>query len=63
MTIKVKGKNKFIGLYDDETAAARAYGAYVVRNSIDKNLNFPDAPATARAQADEAGRGARATAA
>ena len=45
--ISVKGKTEYIGLYDDETAAARAYDAYVIPNNIDKNLNFPDAPAAA----------------
>ena len=43
----VKGKKTYIGYYDDETAAAWAYDAYVIPNNIDKNLNFPDAPAAA----------------
>ena len=45
--VNVKGKKTHIGYYDDETAAARAYDAYVIPNNIDKNLNFPDAPAAA----------------
>ena len=48
VTTSIKGKNKFVGLYDDETAAARAYDAYVTPNSIGKSLNFPGAPAAAR---------------
>ena len=40
-------KGKFIGLYADETAAARAFDAFVIPNNIDKNLNFPDAPGAA----------------
>ena len=45
---KVKGKTEYIGVYDDETAAAWAYDAYVLTNNIIKNLNFPDTPAAAR---------------
>ena len=42
-----KGKTKYLGLYDDETAAARAFDAYVIRNKINPDLNFPSAPGAA----------------
>ena len=38
---------KFIGSYDDETEAARAYDATVRAQSLDKPLNFPDDLSTA----------------
>jgi hypothetical protein len=41
--VTVKGKRKRIGYYDDETAAARAFDAYVIANKINANLNFPSA--------------------
>jgi hypothetical protein len=41
--VRDKGKQKHIGYYDDETAAARALDAYVIANKINKNLNFPSA--------------------
>jgi hypothetical protein len=43
----VEGKKKHIGYYDDETAAALAFDAYVIPNKIDKDLNFPSAPGAA----------------
>ena len=52
----VKGKTEYIGLYDDETAAAWAYDAYVIPNNIDKNLNFPDAPAASGHRPTKQGR-------
>ena len=56
MTTEVKGKTEHIGHYDDETAAARAYDAYVIPNNIDKNLNFPDAPAASGHRPTKQGR-------
>ena len=38
------GKTKYLGLYYDETAAARAFDAYVIANKIDTRLNFSSAP-------------------
>ena len=46
-TIKIDGKSKTIGSYDDETEAARAYDATVRAQSLDKPLNFPDDLSTA----------------
>ena len=45
--ITVEGKNTIIGHYDEETAAAWAYDAYVIPQKIDKTLNFPSAPGAA----------------
>ena len=45
--VRDKGKRKRVGLYDDETAAARAFDAYVLANKINKDLNFPSAPGAA----------------
>jgi hypothetical protein len=41
------GKKKFLGVFDDETAAARAFDAYVIANKINRDLNFPSAPGAA----------------
>jgi len=54
-----KGKNKFIGLYDDETAAARAFDAYVIANKINTDLNFPSAPGAAGHRTTKKGRTSR----
>ena len=45
--IYIDGKSKTIGIYDDETEAARAYDATVRAQSLDKPLNFPDDLSTA----------------
>ena len=47
VSIKIAGKKKFIGSYDDETEAARAYDATVRAQSLDQPLNFPDDLSTA----------------
>ena len=39
--IRISGKQKHIGTYDDETEAARAYDAAVRAQSLDQPLNFP----------------------
>ena len=39
--IRIAGKQKHIGTYDDETEAARAYDAAVRAQSLDQPLNFP----------------------
>ena len=54
-----KGKKKFIGLYDDETAAARAFDAYVIANKINTDLNFPSAPGAAGHRTTKKGRTSR----
>jgi hypothetical protein len=46
-TIYFDGKQKYIGSYDDEMEAARAYDATVRAQSLDKPLNFPDDLSTA----------------
>ena len=46
-SIRIAGKTKRIGSYDDETEAARAYDATVRAQSLDKPLNFPDDLSTA----------------
>jgi hypothetical protein len=51
-----KGKKKHIGYYDDETAAARAFDAYVVANKINTDLNFPSAPGAAGHMTSKKGR-------
>jgi hypothetical protein len=50
------GKKKFLGLYDDETAAARAFDAYVIANKINTDLNFPSAPGAAGHMTSKKGR-------
>jgi hypothetical protein len=51
-----KGKKKYLGLYDDETAAARAFDAYVIANKINADLNFPSAPGAAWHMTTKKGR-------
>ena len=51
-----KGKTKFLGYYDDETAAARAFDAYVIANKINTDLNFPSAPGAAGHMTTKKGR-------
>ena len=50
------GKKKFLGYYDDETAAARAFDAYVIANKINADLNFPSAPGAAGHRTTKKGR-------
>jgi hypothetical protein len=54
-----KGKKKFLGNYDDETAAARAFDAYVIANKINTDLNFPSAPGAAGHMTTKKGRSSR----
>ena len=54
--VSVKGKNKHLGLYDDETAAARAFDAYVIANKINTDLNFPSALGAAGHRTTKKGR-------
>jgi hypothetical protein len=51
-----KGKNKHIGYYDDETAAARAFDAYAIAKKINADLNFPSAPGAAGHRTTKTGR-------
>ena len=37
------GKEKFIGSFDDEIAAARAFDAFLMAQKLHKPLNFPNA--------------------
>ena len=46
-SLSIAGKTTYIGIYDDETEAARAYDATVRAQSLDKPLNFPDDLSTA----------------
>ena len=39
------GKEKFIGSFDDEIAAARAYDAFLMAQKLHKPLNFPNVAA------------------
>lgn len=39
--IKVNGKQIYLGKYDDEVSAAKAYDLYVKTNGLDRLLNFP----------------------
>lgn len=42
-TVRVNGKNVYLGTFDDELTAAKAYDEYIVKNNVpDKNLNFSD---------------------
>jgi hypothetical protein len=54
-----KGKQKCLGLYDDETAAARAFDAYVIANKINTDLNFPSPPGAAGHMTTKKGRTSR----
>ena len=56
MQVTDEGKRKFLGLYDDETAAARAFDAYVIANKINTDLNFPSAPGAAGHRTTKKGR-------
>ena len=51
-----KGKQKHLGYYDDETAAARAFDAYVIANKINTDLNFPSAPGATGHRTTKKGR-------
>jgi hypothetical protein len=53
------GKQKYLGLYDDETAAAWAFDAYVIANKINRDLNFPSAPGAAGHMTTKKGRTSR----
>jgi hypothetical protein len=53
------GKKKHIGYYDDETAAAWAFDAYVIANKINADLNFPSAPGAAGHRTTKKGRTSR----
>jgi hypothetical protein len=39
-TIMVEGKANFLGYYEDEKSAAKAYDLYVVRNCLNRTTNF-----------------------
>ena len=54
-----KGKQKHLGYYDDETAAARAFDAYVIANKINTDLNFPSAAGAAGHRTTKKGRTSR----
>jgi hypothetical protein len=54
-----EGKRRFIGLYDDETAAAWAFDAYVISNKINRDLNFPSASGAAGHRTTKKGRSSR----
>jgi hypothetical protein len=54
-----KGKQKHIGSYVDETAAARAFDAYVIAKKINTDLNFPSAPGAAGHRTTKKGRTSR----
>ena len=47
--ICVDGESKYIGLFPDEIAAARAYDAFIVTKKLDRPLNFPGQAAAAAA--------------
>jgi hypothetical protein len=53
---KVKGTHRFLGYYDDETAAAWAFDDCVIANKIDTLLNFPSAPGAAGHRTTKKGR-------
>jgi hypothetical protein len=57
--VKDKGKQKHIGYYDDETAAAWAFDAYVIANKINTDLNFPSASGAAGHRTTKKGRTSR----
>jgi hypothetical protein len=57
--VSVKGKQKHLGYYDDETAAAWAFDAYVIANKINTDLNFPSAPGAAGHRTTKKGRTSR----
>jgi hypothetical protein len=40
--IKINKKNKFIGSFQNEEDAARAFDRYVIEHSLDRVLNFPE---------------------
>ena len=39
--IRIKGKDKWLGSFTDEIAAARAYDAHIIAKKLNKVLNFP----------------------
>ena len=49
--ICVDGESKYIGVFPDEIAAARAYDAFIVTKKLDRPLNFPGQAAAAAAAA------------
>jgi hypothetical protein len=54
-----EGKQKFLGLYTDETAAAWAFDAYVIAKNINTDLNFPSAPGAVGHKTTKKGRTSR----
>ena len=56
---KVRGKKKYIGVYDDETAAARAFDAFVITHKLHHDLNFPNAPGAAWHETTKKGASSR----
>ena len=53
------GKQKYLGSFDDETAAAWAFDAYVIANKINTDLNFPSAPGAVGHRTTKKGRTSR----
>ena len=39
-TIMVDGEQKFLGYYENEKSAAKAYDMFVVRNCLNRSTNF-----------------------
>ena len=48
VSIRVGGKTKGLGYFSDEIAAARAYDEFVIAETLNKPLNFPDDTAAAK---------------
>ena len=61
--IRFQGKQKSLGYFFDEHEAARAYDTFAIENSVNRPLNFPDAPSAARHTYEPSKKRARAKAA
>jgi hypothetical protein len=60
--IRFQGKQKSLGYYFDEHEAARAYDTFAIENSVNRPLNFPDAPTATRHAYEPSKKRARAKA-